>query len=47
MTVFVVSREDGHYYGSYEVCKVVYSEKEAKRIVSLNSGYRYEEYKVE
>ena len=47
MEVYIITREDGHYYGSYEVYKVVDSEEKAKQIVKDNPDYRYDEFVIE
>lgn len=47
MEVFVISREDGHYYNSYEVYKIVDSEDKAKKIVKENTSYRYDKFIIE
>lgn len=47
MKVYVITREDGHYYNSYEVYKVVLSEDVAKKIIKENPTYKYEDFIVE
>ena len=46
MKVYILTREDGHYYGSYEVYKVVRTESEAKELIKGTEN-RYEEFEVE
>jgi len=47
MEVFVISRENGNYYNSYEVYKIVDSEDKAKKIIKENKNYLYEVFIVE
>ena len=41
MEVFVISRENGNYYNSYEVYKIVDSEDKAKKIMSSDAWNKF------
>ena len=47
MKVYIIIREDGMYYGSTEVYKVVDTEKKAKEIIKENPNYSYDEFVIE